>query len=56
MEALSGLLGDDAPAGSEFSFSTTMDFFDYGADFSIATPPEDEIVGDFTQIQLDLVP
>ncbi len=50
-EDIAALLPDeDVPSGVDFQFSTTIDFFDFGADITIDLPDEADIVGDFTEL------
>ncbi|MFV2039623.1 MAG: hypothetical protein ACC660_05225 [Acidimicrobiales bacterium] len=46
--------GEAVPPGTDFSFSTTIDLFDFGADIEITLPDESEIVGDFTDLFTEL--
>ncbi len=53
-EALQDLVGESAPPGADFSFTSTIDMFDFGADIEITPPPADQIVADLTDAFLAL--
>lgn len=49
LAALESLIGEAAPAGTTFSMTTIMDFFDYDdPSIAVTPPPADEVVVDLT--------
>lgn len=54
LESIEALGGTDLPPGAAFSMSTTIDFFDFGADI-IVEVPSDQVVVDLTDALTDLL-
>ncbi len=54
LASIEDVVGETAPQGTEFSYTTSIDMFDFGADITITPPPADQIVGDITDVFLGL--